>query len=339
MKPIRESHKEFPVLHVGLDVGFHTTVFQVGKPVDENLPSPRSLPTCLAYGEPQDGARETLVGELAVERRHKYRVIHPLTWRNPRALFDFAQALRRAMDPSYRHELRGVVNLPQGATVEQLRGIRALANEIFDRTRLVDGATLMAVNSDAAEIHHPTTWVDIGANSVRVTRVAGGNTEGSETFVVPGGASAVRKRLRIELLRRFAHQPFSDLTVRRIQERFGHVRPASLDCQLHVAGEGHGSSEDIGSLITRACESLVEDVFTGLCQVPDALRDVRVAGAAAAMPGLGERLSRCLRDEFGRKVGLRVAEDPGTLVATGALRWAYRLDEEEWGVTPLSFAC
>ena len=116
---------------------------------------------------------------------------------------------------------------------------------------------------------------------------------------------------------------------------------------LRVLFEGTEQTIDVAPILRRACEPFVKDVLEGLRRIvqlcpsdsiEESFRNIVVAGGGARIAGIGERLQREVRAEFGEEAVVRTPEDPTVLVANGALRWAHFLADEEWEIPLFSFA-
>jgi len=336
-------------LRVGLDIGHHTTVFQVASRLEEALlPRTYVIPSVVAYpGGRLGDPRTLLVGNEALLARDRCELIHPLDSGNARALKDFTAYLRQLMDPTGRREIWGVVSCMQAASPEEEKRVRALANEIFDRTSLLDPALLMATAYGCQDVARNSLWIDVGARSIRVTLIHGGSPETSDSIVIEGGGNALDERLQRAIHKRYPDLELTLLTVRQIKERLGYVAPASRPCKLVVSYDGTALELDIAPIVERACEPLVEQILEGMWQVlprvssdsaEELLGNIILAGGGAAIRGLRERLQMEVRRAHGSSANVRIADRTATLVANGAIRWAYFLKEEDWEIPVFSFA-
>lgn len=337
------------VLRVGLDIGFQSTVFQTARRLsDLFVPKTHRIPTWIAYTDQRwNGGESFLIGEQALFCRHELPLVHPLDSGDPNALRDFASGLRKVIDPAGKRELWGVVNCPAGATSEDLKNIRLVANQIFERTCLLDPALLMATSYGCQEVARNSIWIDLGATSVRVALIHGGSPEPGKTMVVSGGGNSIDARIRETMGKRFPDLLLTKVTVNQLKERFAQVPPANLSCKLRVLFQGTEKMIDVAPILRRACEPIVKDVIEGLRRVlqvcpSDSIEElfgnIVVAGGGARMAGIGDRLREEVRSEFGHQAILRFPADPTVLVANGALRWAHFLEEEEWEIPLFSFA-
>jgi rod shape-determining protein MreB len=344
-----EASPRSKILRVGLDIGFQTTVFQSANRLSELfLPKTHRIPTWLAYTDKGPGPREgILIGEQALFCRHELPLVHPIESGNPDALRDFADALRAAIDPDDNKELWGVVNCPPAALSEDLKNLRLVANQIFDRTCFLDSALLMATSFGCQEVARNSIWIDLGATSVRVALIQGGSPEPGKIMVVPGGGNLVDARIRETMGKRFPDLLLTQVTINQLKERFAHVSPVDFPCMLRVLFEGTEQTIDVAPILRRACDPIVKDVLEGLRRllqlcpsdsVEELFGNIVVAGGGARIAGVGERLREEVRSEFGEEAIVRIPEDPTVLVANGALRWAHFLEDDEWGIPLFSFA-
>jgi actin-like ATPase involved in cell morphogenesis len=335
-----DGERRANVLRVGLDLGSHTTCFQLSSGLGELLvPKTFRLPTLIAYGPEGPSGKKVYVGEDALARRHELEIVNPLRTDRPEVIADFASALRALMDPDGKRELWGVVNCPQTGTPDDVRLTRSVAHQVFDRMSLLDPALLMATGFGSQEVARGSIWIDAGARAVRVAVVNGGAPQTRETAVIPGGGDAVSARLRDALNRRYPGLVVTGVTADAIKEKFAHVEPAERPARIEVSFRQETMPLDIAATIRHVCEPLAADILKALRRVIEECTSDRVeglasnivlAGGCAHMPGLAERMRLELRREFIRSASVRTIDDPKVLVTNGALRWAHLLGEEEW---------
>ena len=326
-----------PVLYVGLDLGREQTIIHAGRMEDIEASVRLILPTAMSYAR-ADGDCRVLLGGEAYARRHEFPLIAPLEDTDPCVFFDFVRALHLAVDPSFECQLWGVVQVDQGATPRTMRLMRTVAQELFDRMQLVDGALLAVEHFDARRRENYSLCVDFGSESVRITPVRSGVAGDGYSF--SGGASAIRKRFATELRRTFPGFPASGGAVRDL-----HTRLAGGSAQHE---ESHGFSvEGIAALASRSCEPIVEDVVYAIERTLEGstprvgkafLRDIRVVGGLAEISGLSVRLEDAVGRHFGEFARVHVPEEPAQASAAGALRWAYMSPHHEWRTPLFSFA-
>jgi actin-like ATPase involved in cell morphogenesis len=331
------------VLRVGLDLGYHRTVFQGARGLPDLLvPRTTSLPTLVGRPVDDEGKDvDVVIGSSILDLSRKLRIYHPLRAGDAEVTKDFAAALRCRIDPNGDRELWGLVSCPYAQGSKERELLRLLASELFDRTKLMDPAVLMATSFGSHEAARSSLWIDVGARAVRLAAIFGGSPEPSETCVVAGGGHAITERLQKLLLSRYPDLFVSDLTTDRILMQLGHVAPAAPSCRVRLRFRGLRRSLDVAALVKAACEPLVEEILGGLRTVfsacpSDSVEDlfacVVVVGGGSRIAGLAERLRLEMEREFGHQPRLRFPEDPTALIANGALRWAFFLREEEWEI-------
>jgi hypothetical protein len=332
---------EDPVLYVGLDLGREQTIVHAGRIEDTEASLRLTLPTVMSYAS-VDGDRRTLLGREAYARHEEFPLVAPLEDKDPCVLFDFVRAMRLAIDPGFECQLWGVAQVDQGARPETMRVTRAVAQELFDRMQLVDGALLAVEHFDARRRENYSLCVDLGSESVRITPVRSGVAGDAHSF--SGGASAIRQRFAIELRRSFPGFPASNGAVRDLHARLGRLAGAGAPSNEELGGP---SVEGVAALASRSCETIVEDVVYAIERTLESatpregkafLRDIRVVGGLAEIPGLALRLEDAIARHFGDFARVHVPEEPAQAAAAGALSWAYMLPRHEWRTPLFSFA-
>jgi hypothetical protein len=329
------------IVRVGLDAGRNNMVLQSARRLGDLVaPTTRRLPSLVALaGDPP----ELLVGHEVLANRHEAAPLHPLDGADTAVLERLGDRLRAKLDPAGDKQLWAVIN----AGSEEEKRIRVIAHHIFDRVCFLDPALLMATSLGSNEVARHSIWIDLGTNSVRIAPVHGGSPDPGATVVVPGGGRAIDERLQEALRTRFPDLLLTDVTVTSIKERFAHVHPEELPCNLRVSFRGSEQVIEIGTHVRRACEPLVGEILKGLSSVvascpsdsvEEMLGNIIVAGGGARMRGIETRLRDEVREFCGPAASVRLAEDPTTLIANGALRWAHFLREDQWGVPLFSFS-
>ncbi len=348
-KKSQPKSSEKPIVRVGIDLGAHTTVVQTAGQLSELLlPKTTHIPTWLAYINEPDAEDRVAIGDAALSMRHEVLAFNPLQRRNRRALRDYAARLRSVLDPRSDKELWGVVSVQAGANEESVELVRLFAQELFDRTRLMNDALLMATSFGSRDVARKSIWIDLGADATRLCAVQGSSSSASEESVLlPGGGAAITARLNEHLTKRFPGLIVTPITGDQLKERFAHVSPANAVCPLRVLLDDVTKDVDIANIVRRACEPLVSETLSGIERVvancpsdsiEEFLGHIVVSGGGARIPGLAARLQDGVRDMFGTHAVVQVPSDPACLVANGALRWAHFTEEDDWEVSLFSFA-
>ena len=332
-----------PVLRVGIDLGTRSTVLQSGRGIGGLLvPRTHRLPSIVACELDEAGAPiEVLVGEAALAHRDELTPFNPLRCDDAAIRDGFADHIRGILDEGRTSEVWGVVGVPPGSTPDEIETLRLIANRIFDRTKFLDGAVLMATSYGSHDVARRSLWVDVGARAVRIAAVHGGATASEQTIVLSEGTDAVCRRLRDSLRSRFPDLPLTTITTQRLVKTFGFVAPARPSCRLRLRLDGAEQSIDIAPYIERACEPLVRSVLDGLRKalrecpsdaIEEFLQNIVLSGGGSGLQGLRERVRDHARRDFGEKAAVSVPDHSETLVANGALRWSYLLQEEDWEI-------
>jgi actin-like ATPase involved in cell morphogenesis len=256
------------------------------------------------------------------------------------ALISFAGALRRKIAPEPRGARPwGVMSCPALADEEERRRRGRVAAHLFERFLIVDEAQLAALGILHDPVGRHAIVVDVGTASVRACLVGGAAPSPEHLTVIPGGGRAVDESLKALLSRRYPQLRLTDHAVLRMKEELSFVSPEEKEVRLKlVLGREH-RMVDISDIVKEASETLVSGVLAAiggvLCACPsdhveEFLASIVLVGGGAALPGLPHRIQDDLERGGLEEAEVRFVEDPRSLVALGALKWALLTPDDAW---------
>jgi hypothetical protein len=335
---------------VGIDIGQASTVCQevYARPGLPFRPSCTVLPSLVAYPLRCPGRWEAEagspfeIGEEAMRRRDRYRVVSPLDPRSPqgaRALRDFLAGLRREMGAGRFGKPWGVLARSPDAEPGMVREIEALSGEILDRVIFADEPLLAAIGISEGAAPRPATVVDIGKTSIRASLVDGPSPGRSARAVIPVGGDCIDAELRRLLSLEFPDVVLTGPTLTRLKEKLGFVRPARKVARVKLAMGSATRTFDVSEVLLASCEAIVPPLIhairdvLGRCdpaRLPEFASSIFLIGGGAALPGILERTQAELESAGIREAVVHAVRDPRSITAMGALKWALSVPDGAW---------
>ncbi len=341
---------------MGLDLGLRTTVCQElyvrqGEPI---RPVSRTFPTVVAYPynmQASDPGNQVLVemGEAAVSRRDRFELLSPLALKTSQRgvpLMDFFRALSREIGRNRFGRPWGVVSCPSDAGQNELRELRAVLAELFERLLLIEEPLLLAkaILNDPAGC--PALIVDIGAREVRAS-LAGCSLEDSEPYLATAkGMNAVDEALQKLLLEKYPDLLLTELTLSNMKERLGFVLPEKRRTYLKIELGSSSRTLDITGVLREACDVVIPRVLRvireSLARCPremlkDVLGRIYLAGGGASLRGLPARIQNELEKDGYDGAEVHYVKEPHSTLALGALKWALMTPDHAWGIPLFAF--
>ncbi len=336
---------------VGLDIGHaETRVILPGRDSDR-APRTVTLPTWLGYS-PDDNApvRHTSIGNRALSRRHRMDLVNPLRvgpHGDAQVWGDFAAALRSQYEDSPDDTRTwGVISCSASATDEEKMAKRAIGNELFDRVVLVDHTFLVALGLDCQAVQQNSIVVDIGATSIRATRMEGTTPKPEHCVVVDFGGDRLDEELRLGLALRYPELLLTDHTLVQIKERLSFAPPVQRRSILSVFLGGAERHLDLTDVVRQSCELLAQNVVRAIREVisrcpsdraEELQQNIILVGGGAEVRGIATRAERDLHRDGFELASLQKPVNSGLLAAKGAYRWAQQLEADQWNIPLFSF--
>ncbi len=347
------------ILRVGIDLGTNTSVFRAskdGKPINYEQ---CVYPSLVGYSKPGiiPGILPTDNNVLFGENALEYRLHLDLKWPlkkgfvdDPKVCGDFAKFLREQIDPKGNSELWGIVGAPANASEEKQKIIRSVFAGVLDRILIVPEPFLAAMGlrdderavEDASYID-PTKHsliVDIGAGTTDCCLVQGYYPGPNDQVSVPVAGDAIDERLQEIISKRFPDIRLTRVTITKMKENHAFVGKKK-DAKIKVYVDGKPKTVDFSDIMNECCEVVVEPILSSIREllskvesdaVEHVLQNIILAGGGSQIRGLKDLIQQKLRGEGYEGATVVIPEDYRLLVATGALKIANNVREDQWQV-------
>jgi rod shape-determining protein MreB len=347
-------------LRVGLDLGTHTSVFQItenGKALpleNELVPSVVGFPrTGIIPGIlPPDAS--ILFGDEALRYRPHLDLRWPLRFGGIDDLElckVFTYHLRDLMDPTGRREIWGVLGAPANCSPSRQKDLRNAMVGVLDRMVVVPEPFLAAMGlrddpafRDGGEGMDPSRHsliVDIGAGTTGLCLVRGYYPAEEDQISIPGAGTQVDEMLLQGIRQRYPDIRLSRLTARELKEAYSHVGDEVQPVEVRVHTDGRPLQIDLGDILRAACESILPGILGGIKELltrcdsdcaESVLRNIIITGGGSGIRGLCGRIQGDLREDGYDVATTRKPADSRRLVARGALKVAEALREDQWQI-------
>ncbi len=357
MAPARRTGDRKRIL-VGFDLGTNASCVLAGPAETKDLAISKIIPTVVGYAREGlvDGIiannATTLIGEEALNHRLQLKMVAPLEdgiIAEPSAARDFIQRLRSVIDPSGSAEIRAVIGVPANAGNQAREDIRSCAVGVFDRVLLIPEPFLAALGfrDDArlgqANYVDPVTnslFIDIGGGTSDLCLIQGYFPTTEDQISLSFAGDAVDKIIEDELQRTYPNNGLSRATIRQIKEEHSYVGPVRkpIDVKVLIGGKSH--TLELGEVIGRACNKLLEKIYPGLTtlitrassdSVAQLLQNIVVTGGGSCIRGFDTVLQQKLEADGFESPKVRLAgQDYKRFVAVGALKAARAAREDQW---------
>jgi rod shape-determining protein MreB len=293
-----------------------------------------------------------LIGEEALAHRLQLKVIAPLEdgiIAHPAAAKDFIKRLRAIIDPSGLAEIRAVVGVPANAADPAREDIRNCAAGVFDRVLLIPEPFLAALGfrddsrlGQSAYVDPVTNslFIDIGGGTSDLCLIQGFFPTADDQISLAFAGDSIDKLIEDELQRTYPNNGLSRSTIRQIKEQHSYVGPIRkpIDVKVLIGGKSH--TLDLGEVIGRACNQLVEKIYPALTtliarassdSVAQLLQNIVVTGGGSCIRGFDTVLQQKLTADGFEAPKVRLAgQDYKRFVAVGALKAARSAREDQW---------
>ena len=348
------------VIHVGVDLGTNTSVIaaqRAGKPLKLKQDLVRSV-----VGFPKAGIipgilpseNEILFGDEALN----YRLHLDLKWPLHEGFVQdvevcrlFTQHLGTLVDRKDGERLWGVVGAPANASPERQKDMRASMVGVLDRILIVPEPFLAAMglredpgfqaDGSGGDPTKHSLIVDIGAGTTDLCLVRGYFPTADDQISFPQAGNFVDDMLFQGVCRRYPDLKLTRVTVTQLKEENSFVEGFGNEANVKVYVDGRPQTLDFGELVQEACDSLVPLISKGIKElfarcdsdsILNVMQNIIVSGGGSEIAGLAEKVERVLHEEGYDCARTVKPSDYKRLVATGALKIAENVREDQWQV-------
>lgn len=343
---------------VGFDLGTNASCVVATSADSRDITVSKIIPSVVGYA--RDGLVEgiiggnatTLIGEEALNHRLQLRMVQPLDKgiiSEREAARDFMQRIRTVIDPSGQAEIRAVIGVPANASLQAREDIRFCAAGVFDRVLQIPEPFLAALGfRDDARLGQPnyvdpvtnSLFIDIGGGTTDLCVIQGYFPSAEDQICIPFAGDAIDDLIESDLNRAYPNNGISRATIRKIKEEHSYVGPIRkpIDVKVLIGGKQH--ILELGEVIGRACNQLVEKFYPSLTtlisRVPsDAvgqlLENIIITGGGSRIKSLDTVLQQRLEADGYASPKVRLAgQDYKRFVALGASKAAHTTKEDRW---------
>jgi rod shape-determining protein MreB len=343
---------------VGFDLGTNASCVLAGPADTKDISISKIIPTVVGYAREGlvDGIiannAKLLIGDEALTHRLQLKVVAPLedgiiARREPAR--DYIQRLRTIIDPSGSAEIRAVIGVPANAGEPAREDIRSCAIGVFDRVMLIPEPFLAALgfrdDSRLGQANYvdPVTnslFIDIGGGTSDLCLIQGFFPTVDDQISLPFAGDAIDKLIEDDLQRTYPNNGLSRSTIRQIKEENSYVGPIRKPVEVKVLIGGKSHTLELGEVIGRACNRLLETVYPALTtliarassdSVAQLLQNIVVTGGGSCIRGFDTVLQQKLTADGFEAPKVRLAgPDFKRFVAVGALKAARAAREDQW---------
>ncbi|HEX3731134.1 MAG TPA: rod shape-determining protein [Opitutaceae bacterium] len=354
------SSKAAPTLLIGLDLGTNKSCVLAGGPGSTDITVSKVVPSVVGYVKDGivdgiiAGNARILYGEDALRQMLHADLVAPLgqgVIAHPGAAREFLQHIRTLADPSGRAEIRAVVGVPANAEEAAREDIRRAAQGAFDRILLIPEPFLAALGyRDDSRVKQPgyvdpvvnSLFIDIGGGTSDLCLVQGYFPTRNDQISIPFAGDAIDDLLFEELNRTYPNNGLSRITVRELKETHAYVGASRKPMDVKVVIGGKGRSLELGDVIGRACNALIDRIYPALTSliarassdsVVTLLQNIIITGGGSQIKGIDTLLQKRLADDGFEAPKVKLAgQDYQRYVAMGALKAARAARENQWQV-------
>lgn len=354
------ASKAASILLIGLDLGTNKSCVLAGSPGSTDITVSKVVPSVVGYVKDGivdgiiAGNARILYGEDALRQMLHVDLVAPLAQgviTHPGAGREFLQHIRSLADPSGRAEIRAVVGVPANAEEPAREDIRRAAQGAFDRILLIPEPFLAALGyRDDSRVKQPgyvdpvvnSLFIDIGGGTSDLCLVQGYFPTRNDQISIPFAGDAIDDLLYEELNRTYPNNGLSRITVRELKETHAYVGASRKPMDVKVVIGGKGRSLELGDVIGRACNALIDRIYPALTSliarassdsVVTLLQNIIVTGGGSQIKGIDTLLQKRLADDGFEAPKVKLAgQDYQRYVAMGALKAARAARENQWQV-------
>jgi rod shape-determining protein MreB len=241
----------------------------------------------------------------------------------------------QSVDPPSGHQILGVVGVPAEASVQNKQLLLELAREVMDVAVLVPEPFAVGFCQDQAQ---NALVVDIGAGTIDLCHLYGALPTERDQLTIAYGGDYVDEDFMNRMAEAVPQARLALGVARSIKERHGFVGNELHPVLVSLPTRG-GTPQivDVSVPLHAACTTLADSVVDGLREMLDRLdpefhsellAHILLGGGGSQLRGLDDYIDSAL-ESYGQ-VGVTRLHDSAFAGATGALRLAMSMPEEDW---------
>jgi len=326
-------------LYIGIDLGtFQSTIASSAGGLD-------TMETVV--GKPKDPVarnflgRDVLFGADALKNKLACNLFRPMAAgvaqddeANLAAAKAFVTHLIDTVDPEEYDEVFGVICSPSHISFTDKSNLVATLRGQVNAIMVVSEPFAVAFGLD--EIGGSIV-VDIGAGTTDIARIYGTFPSEDDEDTLSHAGDWIDEQLMELIEKKYTGAQLTKDMTRGWKEQYSYVGDEDRECMIELSVGGKKQVVDIGDLVRESCESAMPYIVSGIKAViatadpeyqPILRNNIILSGGGSLIDGIAGRIADELSD-IG-DVNVWCCEDPITQVATGALKLAKIMPDEQY---------
>jgi len=326
-------------LYIGIDLGtYQSTIASSAGGLD-------TMETVV--GKPKDPVarnflgRDVLFGADALKNKLTCNLFRPMAAgvaqddeANLAAAKAFVTHLIDTVDPEEYDEVFGVICSPSHITFTDKSNLVATLRGQVNAIMVVSVPFATAFGLD--EIGGSIV-VDIGAGTTDIARIYGTFPSEDDEDTLSYAGDWIDEQLMDLIEKKYTGAQLTKDMTRGMKEKYSYVGDEDRECMVELSVEGKKQVVDIGDLVRESCESAMPYIVSGIKAVvatadpeyqPVLRNNIIISGGGSLIDGVAGRIADELSD-IG-DVNVWCCDDPITQVATGALKLAEVMPDEQY---------
>ena len=353
-QPPSSAINQNSIVTVGLDLGTNSSCASTSLENGSHL----VIPSIVGYAEegilsgilPDEASK--LYGEdalrnelhLRMERPIQDGVVHDLD-----AATEFAQYIRKKVDPRGDKEVRAVIGIPAKASESARLNLEKVAGTAFDKFILIPEPFLAALGyRDETRLSDPdymdpvknSLFIDIGAGTTDFCIIQGYFPTAEDQLSISFAGDKVDQILADEMKQAYSDVKISIGMIRKFKEQYSYIGETEYGKRVQVPIGGKPKKFEIGKQISIACNRLLEEIFNATQEaismasaesVFEMLQNIIITGGGSRIKNIAPELQRLLLEDGYASPKVSTAGDNyKEFVAIGAYKAAKGAKDNQW---------
>lgn len=238
------------------------------------------------------------------------------------------------MRPTRGQPIYGVIGAPARASIKNKQVLLEAAKEAFDAVVIVSEPFTIAYGMNQL---NDTMIVDIGAGTIDLCPMFGTYPSEEDQVTLPIGGDMIDAEFLSNMRKAYPEVQLTLNMAREIKEKFGFVHDLGEKVVVTLTAKGRPKPYDVTQPLKAACQSIVQPIVDGLCEViakldPEyqgrMLTNVLLGGGGSQLRGLDRLIEQGIQELGGGKV--TKVYDSVYAGASGALKLAMNMPAEYW---------